>query len=208
MVYSRQLGTNFWYEFDNFFLWDERQVILKARGSVSDLDRICKEHKLNGTYPIDYINEVKQDKERINSVIFLAQKQLDIITKTFGDDIESQQRAFEDFGQGILFDDRPPRPLNNRVHMMDEGQFGFYSWHTFIRTAALLNNESERWLNVDKHIGLACAIDSKRQPRQSTKDGNNPNNSEISLEMLDKLRSFWLPLNFEELDTEFDKQFS
>lgn len=49
MVYSRQLGTNFWYEFDNIFLWDERQDILKARGNISDLDRICKEHKINGT---------------------------------------------------------------------------------------------------------------------------------------------------------------
>ena len=90
---------------------------------------------------------------------------------------------------------------------MDEGQFGFYRWHTLIRTAVLLNHEPERWLNVDRHIGLACAIDSKQRPRQSTNDGNNPNNSEISPEMLDKFRSFWLPLNFEELDTEFDKQF-
>jgi hypothetical protein len=124
MVYSRQLGTNFWYEFDNFFLWDERQDILKARGNISDLDRICKEHKINGTYPIDYITEIKQDTDRISSIIFLAQKQLDIINNTFGDDIESQQRTFEDFGQGILFDDRLPRPVNNRIHMMDEGQFG------------------------------------------------------------------------------------
>lgn len=208
MVYSRQLGTNFWYEFDNFFLWDERKDILEARGNITDLDRICKEHKINRTYPMDYINEVKQDMKRINSVIFLAQKQLDIINKTFGDDMDSQQRAFEDFGQGVLFDERPPRPLNNRIHMMDEGQFGFYSWHTFVRTAVLLNHEPERWLNVDRHIGLACAIDIIQQPTQSTNDGNNPNNSEIHPEMLDKLRSFWLPLNFEELDIEFDKQFS
>lgn len=138
----------------------------------------------------------------------MAQKQLDIIIKIFGNDIENQQRAFEDFGQGILFDDRPPRPVNNRIHMMDEGQFGFYSWHTFIRTTALLNYESERWLNLDRHIGLACAINSELKPRQSTNDGNNPNNSEISPKMLDKLCSFWLTLNFEELDTEFDKQFS
>ena len=72
----------------------------------------------------------------------------------------------------------------------------------------LLNHEPERWLNVDRHIGLACAIDSKQRRRQSTNDRqDNPNNSEISPEMLDKFRSFWLPLNFEELDTEFDKQF-
>jgi hypothetical protein len=137
----------------------------------------------------------------------LAQKQLDIINKSFGNNTESQQRAFEDFGQGILFDDRSPRPLSNRVHMMDEGQFGFYRWHTLIRTALLLNQESEMWLHVDRHIGLACSIDSVQRPRQSTNDGNNPNNSEISPEKLDKLRSFWLQLNFEELDAEFDKQF-
>jgi hypothetical protein len=119
--FIHQLGTNFWYEFDNFFLWDERQDILKARGNISDLDRICKKHKINGTYPINYINEVKQDTKRINSIIFLAQKQLDIINKTFGDDIESQKRAFEDFGHGILFDHRLPRPVNNRIHKMDGG---------------------------------------------------------------------------------------
>ena len=89
------------------------------------------------TYPIDFLNEVKQEPERINSIIFLAQKQLDILNKSFGNDNESEQRAFEDFGQGILFDDRAPRPVNNRVHMMDEGQFGFYRWHTFIRTACI-----------------------------------------------------------------------
>ena len=75
----------------------------------------------------------------------LAKKQLDFIMKSFGSDIESEQRAFEDFGQGILYDDRAPRPVNNRVHMMDQGQFGFYRWHTFIRTAVLLNHEPERW---------------------------------------------------------------
>ncbi|TLX89686.1 MAG: hypothetical protein E6K94_09570 [Thaumarchaeota archaeon] len=61
---------------------------------------------------------------------------------------------------------------------------------------------------MDRHVGLACAIDSIQRPRQSTNDGNNPNNSEISSEMLDKLRSSWLHQSFEELDSEFDKQFS
>jgi hypothetical protein len=208
MVYSRQLGINFWYEFDNFFLWDERQDVLDAFGNISDLDRICKEHKINGTYPIDFINEVKQDDQRIKSIIFLAQKQSDIIIKNFGNDIKIEQRAFEDFGQGILYDDRQPRPVNNRIHMMDEGQFGFYRWHTFVRTAVLLDYKPGRWLNVDRHIGLACAIDSKQQPRQSMNDGKNPDNPKIHPIILDKLRSFWLPLYFEELDREFDKQFS
>ena len=71
----------------------------------------------------------------------------------------------------------------------------------------LLNHDTEQWLHVDRHIGLACTIDSVQRPRQSTNDGNNPNNSEISPVMLDKFRAFWLQLNSEELDREFDKQF-
>lgn len=58
----------------------------------------------------------------------------------FGNDIESQQKAFEDFGQGILFDDRSLRPLNNRVHVMDEGQFGFYRWHTLHQDGSVTNS--------------------------------------------------------------------
>ena len=100
IAYSRQLGANFWYEFDNLFLWDERKDILDAIGSIGDIDRIAKEHKINDTYPVDFIREVKQDQQRVNSIIFLAQKQLEIIKRSFGNDIESQQKAFEDFGQG------------------------------------------------------------------------------------------------------------
>jgi hypothetical protein len=46
IVYSRQLGTNFWYEFDNFFLWDERQDILKARGNKATKIEFAKNIKL------------------------------------------------------------------------------------------------------------------------------------------------------------------
>lgn len=91
---------------------------------------------------------------------------------------------------------------------MAEGQFGFYRWHTLIRTAVLLDHETERLLSVDRHIGLDCGIDSKQRPTQRTDDGNNPNNPEISDEMLDKLRSIWLPLSFQDLDTDFDNNFS
>ena len=60
---------------------------------------------------------------------------------------------------------------------------------------------------MDRHVGLAAAIDYIQHPKQSPNHGNNPKNSEISPETLDKLRSVWLQLSFEELDTEFDKQF-
>src|SRR5437867_11102458 len=97
-----------------FSCGDERKDVLNAMAGTADIDRIAQEHKINATYPDDFINEIKQDKECVNSIFFLAQKQLEIITKSFGNDIESQQKAFEDFGQGVLYDDRTPRPIGRR----------------------------------------------------------------------------------------------
>lgn len=212
MTYSRKLATDFWYEFDNFFLWQVQQDVLNAIGEVGNLDTLYIQHRKNNTYPNGFIREVKQSNLLIKSISFLAQKQLDIINKNFGGDVESQQRAFEDFGQGVLFDDRPPRSLERRIHMMDEGPIGYRRWHAFIRTAVLINTEldmlHDRWLQIDRDVGLAYAIDSKQHPKQSDRTGNNPNNPEIDPNRLDELRTFWLPKSFQELDNAFDNDLS
>ena len=73
--------------------------------------------------------------------------------------LRANKKHLKILGKAVLYDDRTPRPVERRIHMMDEGQFGFYRWHIFIRTAALLNLESEMWIHVDRHLGLACTID-------------------------------------------------
>ena len=91
----------------------------------------------------------------------------------------------------MLFDDRPPRSLERRIHMMDEGPIGYRRWHAFIRTAVLINAELDmlhnKWLEIDRDVGLAYAIDSKQHPKQSDRTGNNPNNPEIDSDQLDEL---------------------
>lgn len=92
--------------------------------------------------------------------------------------------------------------------MMDEGAFGYRRWHIFIRSAVLINNGSDKsldtWLQIDRDVGLAYAIDSIQHPRQSDRTGNNPNNPESNPNVLEELRSLWLPRSFEELDKAFD----
>lgn len=82
MAYSRTLGTDFWFEFDNFFLWQVQQEVLNAIGIVGGLGTLYNELRKNGTYPDDFISEVKKNDQLVNSISLLAQKQLDIIKKT------------------------------------------------------------------------------------------------------------------------------
>ena len=92
--------------------------------------------------------------------------------------------------------------------MMDDGLSGYYRWHVFIRALVLDNGKgnklNEAWLPIDRHVGLASAIHYKQQPRQSH-DGKNPNNPEIDPTSLERLRNFWVPMNFEQLDDAFDE---
>jgi len=212
MVYSRDLARDFWYEFDNYFMWDERQEVFAAIGDAGDILSLYEKHRQDGTFPEDFVNEIKQDSKRENSVKFLDTKQMEIILKHFGQDIQNQQRAFENFGQGVLFDDRKPRGLLTRVHMMDEKSYGFRRWHAVVRAGVLLSGESSsqnnnnRWLATDRYIGLAWEIQTKQNPRQSDRSGKNPNNPEIDSTLLDSFRSFWLSKSFDDLDKLFDNE--
>jgi hypothetical protein len=94
--------------------------------------------------------------------------------------------------------------------MMDDDLFGYYRWHTFIRSLVLLSKEMDekvyiRWLYIDRHVGVASAIHYHQKPLQSDSNGNNPNNPEIDHDILSDIRSLWLQLNFEQLDDAFDQ---
>jgi hypothetical protein len=209
MSYSRSLANNFWYEFDNTFFWRIEDKVNDAMGKTRDLETLYTEYRRNGTYPEAYISKVKKDVDLTNSVLFLTDKQLEIIIRYFMDDLHSQQRAFEDFGQGVLYDDRLPRFKDRRIHMMDENHRGYRSWHIFNRTAVLLNTANNtkilnQWLHIDQHVGLASAIHSKQRPNQSDSAGRNPNNPEIDQNILNDLRNTWLSKTFDQLDESFD----
>lgn len=178
-------------------------------GNIGDLEALYTEYRGRGSYPDGYISELKKDSVRASSIVLVFDKQLDLIVKHFGDDLYNLQRAFEDFGQGVLYDSRQPRFKDRRIHMMDENHRGYRSWYIINRTALLLDMSNyaktlSRWLKLFQYIALAYAIHYTQLPHQSDSDGQNPNNPEIDSNVLNHLREVWLTSNFDQLDLSFD----
>ena len=94
--------------------------------------------------------------------------------------------------------------------MMDGGIGGYLLWHSFIRSVMILgfSEDSNRWLQVDRHVALAAAIDSIVGPKQSEDPPGedprikDPNANRIDPTTLSQLRAFWLTKNVDEIDSE------
>lgn len=201
MKYDRQQAIDFWYEFDNYFQFKAPQEIIDAYNiyfSIGDLRDLFRIHRSNGTYPEGFIAEVSPVRD---TIIFLAEKQLDIIDRNFEDKGNSERKAFEDFGQGVLYDDRRDPP--DKIHKMDGGRnnppIGYHRWHAFIRALVFLGGEEKRWLEIDRNLGLAWGIQSILKPLD-----DNPKNPELPKHRLIQLRTIWLSKSFDEIDREFD----
>lgn len=124
----------------------------------------------------------------------------------------SIHKAFEYFGQGLLFDDfsdvetnQPRRPSDDRVHMMDSIHFGYPRWHVFCRSASFIGLDQDIWLKIDRLIGLTYALHMRLAPRRSGSDGSDPQNPERPdiVEELGQVEAS----SFVQLDEHFDNRF-
>jgi hypothetical protein len=209
MSRNNPLAIRFWTEFDDVFHYKKPPEILNAyrilfhdrfAGSI-DFDLIYNswsDSRSKGDYPEGFKKAFGPLKEH---VLYLADKQIEIMRNSFQEDTLLLQTAFEDFGQGILYDPNPNRP-GDSIHKMDDfsgAPVGYHRWHAFIRAAVLLGADRNSWLHIDRCVGLAWAIQSEAQIIQ-----NSPNNPGLENASLEQLRSSWLQLSFEDLDTAFD----
>jgi len=141
-----------------------------------------RRHRLLGTYPQKYVDELSSLS---NEIKFLADEQLRILEDHFHGDLNIELKAFEDFGQGILYDNNKEhkRLLGDRIHKMDTGwpqpPIGYHRWHAFIRATELMNlGSKDRWLQIDQYVGLAWIIQCTQIPKDSDhstdEDPKNP----------------------------------
>ncbi len=207
MSRNNALAIRFWTEFDNNFHYSIPPEINRAYGMVFldnftggiDMDVIYNswsDYRSIAKYPEGFKKAFEPLKEHI---FYLAERQIDIIRNNFQNDTLLLQRAFEDFGQGILYNANRP---GDSIHKMDDLRgppVGYHRWHAFIRAAVLLGGDTNIWLHIDRCVGLAWAIQSEAQITQ-----NSPDNPGLENARLEQLRSSWLQLNFDDLDTAFD----
>jgi hypothetical protein len=213
MDQDKKAIMDFWYQFDNFFLFRRPAEITNALDVLDPygklLDRFLY-HYQRGSVETDFKGEHENIKD---SIKLLANSQLRIMDDHFKGNTETEQTAFELFAQGLLFDNGlddnglPRRPEGDKIHMMDSSIIGYIVWHAFIRLVVLLYGDdgaidSNKWLQTDRHIGLAAGIlaaliKSGREPEQS----NDPTyNKPIDPTLLEALRADWVHLNFQNID--------
>jgi hypothetical protein len=201
MAYTPEMGRRFWFEFDNATQSDPEfgSVILRAGGFGVQND--YRQTRMAGTYPAAF---QQRFLSRLEDWKIIAKLQTDMIGPLLGNDWSNIQAAFEDFGQGTLFDNDPRRDDGNRIHMMD-GQVGaqlvgYHRWHASIRVIQLLGfSDNAWWEQLDGILGLAWAIQSFARPRQQ--DMPNPRLSDADLT---DLRSAWLELAPDRRDRQYD----
>lgn len=203
--YSREKGRDFWYDFDDQTLWGRTPEVSDAirnayldhgltSDSVADLLRASFSRP---DHPQPFIDQVVVGTD---GFLALANIQLSIVDAHLTDS-DAVRSAFEDFGQGVLFDDRTPRPPSRHVHMMDgtpDTWVGWQRWHGFMRAASLLGADANRWLHLNRALGLAWAIQTEADP-----EIDNPDNPGLPDERLDLLRTAWMSLTIEQLDWAF-----
>ena len=148
---------------------------------------------MRDTSPVDLATALT---DRAAGIETLSRLQLEMMDQFFADDDELQ-RAFEDFGQGVLIDTPYRRPPTQLIHMMNgtpDDWVGYHRWHAFARCANAIGVTPMRWDQINKFVGLAWAIQSEANPRVD--DATNPGLGE---QRLNVLRAGWLNLDIPRL---------
>ncbi len=203
MPYTRDIGREFWFQFDNRFLFPDPEVVDALQsayvfnGSAMDLDKPVDLFRVSygqPTHPEPFLNAIQPNR---SGFVDLARIQSDVISAHLAtnDDIRT---AFEDFAEGILLD--PRRLPGMRVHKMDgnpEDWVGFHRWYVFARAVELLGENAEQWRYLGHCIGMAWAIQTVAKP------GDDIVNPELPTAQLTAIRDRWMNLSSQALDWAF-----
>ena len=149
-------------------------------------------------HPTPFTTAIQAGKQ---GFLDLAELQHKIMTTHFGTDAGALRDAFIDFGQGVLFDNRPPRAVKHFVHMMDgtPADFvGYHRWHASIRAAMFFGADATFYEALCHNIALAWGIQTEANP---TIDGQN--NPGLPADRLRVLSDFWGNADLATIDRAF-----
>jgi hypothetical protein len=213
---EKQQIMDFWYEFDLFYNPGFGQTppdIREAYRFESGLlpNWLIDHSQANiKNYPANFMNRINESSTLINSIKLIATTQSNMLNEKLEDN-ELLQKAFEYFGQGVLFDNAldqitqlPRRPNGDKIHMMDTLHYGYPRWHVFCRSAVFVGNDKDAWLKIDRFVALGYELHKKLRPK-TDQDGKDPQNPEHP-EQVEELLPVIMAEDFDQLDKRFDNE--
>lgn len=196
MAYTSALGNDFWFAFDDAFKdhptpQASAAIVACFPGFALDLyvKKWIADYKA-ATLPADFLTFVTP---RAHALQTLADLQDAVFVASFQGSLPDEQSAYEDFGQGVLYD--PRRAVGNRVHMMDidgQGQeVGYQRWYCFAYALKVLGYKQQVWGPRLNFIALALAIHlaAKPTPDSQARPSANP---ALAAGQLQQLRTQWM----------------
>ncbi|GAA0340109.1 Tat pathway signal sequence domain protein [Streptomyces blastmyceticus] len=197
-------ANEFWYQYDQKFYVqptpETGQAIGKIVGPMGGFQAIWDvwlQHYKGGAYPQSFIDLVAPSRD---SLVLLSREQRGVYDTYFAGRPDDLVLAFQEFGQGTLYDPRPT--AGNRIHMMNftppDPTHSYHRWHMFLRAFALLGIDGDWWTHIHRLAGLGWELHSIAKPRIDATD-----NPHLSKALVDRLTKKWLKRSPAEIDQAF-----
>jgi hypothetical protein len=197
-MYTRDIGRDFWFDFDNQTLWQRTPAVSAAIKAAYVDQRLNPDTMADALvaswhgadHPAPFRTRISPGSAGITAL-------LDIQLQIIGAHLQAPddvRLAFEDFAQGVLFDNRPPRPPGRHIHMMDgnpDNWVGYRRWAAILRAAEVVGHpRPDAVAQVKRCVLLAWAIQSEADPDQTS-----PDNPGLPAARLEVLRNVWMTVS-------------
>ncbi|GAA2932211.1 Tat pathway signal sequence domain protein [Streptomyces mexicanus] len=198
-------ANEFWYQYDEISYFNPSQemkdavaAITTPFGGFTQTYDAWLATRRSGRYPRSFLETIRPVKDAFE---VLSRNQKAVYEQFYGHDPRGLVLAFQEFGQGTLFD--PRRPAGEKVHMMNytppEPTHAYHRWHPFLAGFVLLGMEPRWWTHINRLAGAAWELQSLAQPIIDHDD-----NPHLPRRTVHHITAKWLRRDRAELDAAFE----
>ncbi|NXY98120.1 Tat pathway signal sequence domain protein [Streptomyces sp. BR123] len=198
-------ANEFWYDYDEMSYYNPTEELKAAVGAITaPFGGFTKSYdawaatRQGGRYPRSWMELIEPRRAEFE---LLSRAQRAVYDKWYGRDPKGLVFAFQEFGQGTLFD--PRRPAGNKVHMMNytppSATHAYHRWHPYLQSFQLLGIDRQFWAHINRLVGAAWEIQSIAQPVTDRND-----NKHISKHVVRQVTAKWLCRSNERMNQAFD----
>ncbi|MEV0244075.1 Tat pathway signal sequence domain protein [Streptomyces sp. NPDC050674] len=198
-------ANEFWYQYDEMSYYTPSQemkdavyAIVAPFGGFTKTYDAWVETRKSGRYPRSYMELIRPNKAAFEVI---SREQIKVYDQFYGRDPRGLLFAFQEYGQGTLFD--PRRPDGQKVHMMNytppSPTHAYHRWHPFLAGFALLGIKPHYWTHINRLVGVAWELQSLAQPITDRND-----NPHLPGRTVRRVTAKWMCRDRAELDKAFD----